>query len=645
MMLALAVFLPLLGAVVTGMLVRLLPAIVAEIITTSSVIASAVASTIIFSSLTTNDAGTLVYPLMRWLDVGNVQVGWELYADRLTGVMCIVVTYVSSLVHIYAIGYMHDDPHRQRFMAYLSLFTFSMLLLVTSSNIVQLFVGWEGVGVCSYLLIGFWYRKESANAAAVKAFIVNRVADAFLLIGMAALLLVFGSFNFADIFAGSQSKIGLAWDIPLIGVVPVLDVICILLFVGCMGKSAQFIFHVWLPDAMEGPTPVSALIHAATMVTAGVFLVARFSPLFEQAHMALQMVMVVGMVTSLFAGLVGLVQDDIKRIIAYSTCSQLGYMFFACGASAYDAAIFHLATHAFFKALLFLTAGSVIHAVAGEQSIFKMGNLWRKIPFTYACMWIGSLALAGIPPFAGYYSKDMILESVFYHGGSLAMVVYWVGVFGAFLTALYSWRLLLMVFHGKSNVDPAHESHIHESPVIMLLPLAMLAVGAIFAGVIGTYVFGMVANPAGFWMGDIAVSHLHEHNGPWWVAYMPLIAGLSGILTAYILYLWRPAIAARVKSLCSWLYNFLYKAWYVDCIYHVMIVKPLRAMAVFFWHGVDQFVIDEGGPLAFASIAKRLSRVVTSLHTGLVYHYAFVMLLALTSLLTWYVLRLGGPII
>ena len=644
-MLALAVFLPLLGAVVTGMLVRLLPAIVAEIITTSSVIASAVASTIIFSSLTTNDAGTLVYPLMRWLDVGNVQVGWELYADRLTGVMCIVVTYVSSLVHIYAIGYMHDDPHRQRFMAYLSLFTFSMLLLVTSSNIVQLFVGWEGVGVCSYLLIGFWYRKESANAAAVKAFIVNRVADAFLLIGMAALLLVFGSFNFADIFAGSQSKIGLAWDIPLIGVVPVLDVICILLFVGCMGKSAQFIFHVWLPDAMEGPTPVSALIHAATMVTAGVFLVARFSPLFEQAHMALQMVMVVGMVTSLFAGLVGLVQDDIKRIIAYSTCSQLGYMFFACGASAYDAAIFHLATHAFFKALLFLTAGSVIHAVAGEQSIFKMGNLWRKIPFTYACMWIGSLALAGIPPFAGYYSKDMILESVFYHGGSLAMVVYWVGVFGAFLTALYSWRLLLMVFHGKSNVDPAHESHIHESPVIMLLPLAMLAVGAIFAGVIGTYVFGMVANPAGFWMGDIAVSHLHEHNGPWWVAYMPLIAGLSGILTAYILYLWRPAIAARVKSLCSWLYNFLYKAWYVDCIYHVMIVKPLRAMAVFFWHGVDQFVIDEGGPLAFASIAKRLSRVVTSLHTGLVYHYAFVMLLALTSLLTWYVLRLGGPII
>ena len=482
-MYALAIFLPLLGAAIAGLGGRYIKASGAQLITCGAmVLAAAIGCLILFEVALGGRAVTV--ELLPWISSGAFEVSWTLRFDQLTAVMVFVVTVVSAVVHVYSIGYMDHDPHIPRFMAYLSLFTFFMLALVTADNLLQLFFGWEGVGLCSYLLIGFWYEKPEANAAAIKAFIVNRVGDFGFALGIMGVFLMFDSIAFDTIFAAvsDQSEA----TISFLGIeAHALTTLCILLFIGAMGKSAQLGLHTWLPDAMEGPTPVSALIHAATMVTAGVFMVARLSPLFEYAPVALDVVTVVGATTALFAATVALCQTDLKRVIAYSTCSQLGYMFFACGVSAYSAGIFHLTTHAFFKALLFLGAGSVIHAMSGEQDMRRMGGIWRMIPATYTLMWIGSLALAGIPFFAGYFSKDLILEAAFGAHTGWGQYAFWMGVIAAVLTAFYSWRLLLMTFHGTSRADEMTLAHVHESPRVMLLPLVVLAVGAMFSGYLG----------------------------------------------------------------------------------------------------------------------------------------------------------------
>ncbi|MDP6954089.1 MAG: NADH-quinone oxidoreductase subunit L, partial [Alphaproteobacteria bacterium] len=472
-MVTLCVFLPLIGALIAGLFGRIIGARGAQVVTSGALVVSAVLGTVIFAQAVGGQEPYTV-ELFTWMTSGTLDFAWALHVDSLTAIMLFVVTVVSAVVHVYSIGYMSHDPHIPRFMAYLSLFTFSMLMLVTADNFVQLFFGWEGVGLCSYLLIGFWYTRPAANAAAIKAFVVNRVGDFGFALGIFAIYMVFDSVDYATVFAAASSVDGATFEF-LGAQVDTMTTICLLLFIGAMGKSAQLGLHTWLPDAMEGPTPVSALIHAATMVTAGVFMVARCSPLFELSETALAVVTIVGASTAFFAATVGLVQNDIKRVIAYSTCSQLGYMFFACGVSAYSAGIFHLMTHAFFKALLFLGAGSVIHAMSDEQDMRKMGGIWRMIPFTYALMWIGSLALAGIPPFAGFFSKDGILESAFAAHSAVGSYAYWLGAAAAMMTAFYSWRLLFMTFHGTPRADEKVMAHVHESPKVMLLPLTVLA--------------------------------------------------------------------------------------------------------------------------------------------------------------------------
>ena len=484
-LLSLVVFLPLIAALFVGLTCRIIRDDLAQVITSGALVISAFCAGLLFFRVWSEGIVATVPVSMDWIESGNFKALWALRLDMLTAVMLIVVTWVSSVVHLYSIGYMSHDPHKPRFMAYLSLFTFFMLMLVTADNLIQLFLGWEGVGLCSYLLIGFWFKKPEANAAAMKAFIVNRVGDFGFALGIAAIYWLFGSVQFTEIFA----RVG-EFDtahVMLFGhSVHTLTMICILLFIGCMGKSAQLGLHTWLPDAMEGPTPVSALIHAATMVTAGVFLVARCSPLFEHAPGALTLITYVGAATAFFAATVGLVQNDIKRVIAYSTCSQLGYMFFACGVSAYSAGIFHLMTHAFFKALLFLSAGSVIHAMSGEQDMRRMGGIWRQIPWTYSYMWIGSLALAAMPFFAGYYSKDLILEVAYASHTEHGHFAYWLGTSAAGMTAFYSWRLLFMTFHGAPRASEEVMHHVHESPKIIMLPLLLLALGALVSGYVGS---------------------------------------------------------------------------------------------------------------------------------------------------------------
>src|SRR5438270_7115115 len=476
------VFLPIIGSAIAGLFGPLIGPRPAEIVTTVLLFVSLALSCYAFYDVAYLGHSTVVH-ISPWIASGMFNADWALRVDSLTAVMLVVVTGVSSLVHFYSIGYMHDDPGRPRFFSYLSLFTFAMLMLVTANNFLQLFFGWEGVGLASYLLIGFWYQRPSANAAAIKAFIVNRVGDFGFALGVFGVYYVFGALDFDRVFAAAPMFAGKTFTFAGYPV-DILTTLCILLFIGAMGKSAQLGLHTWLPDAMEGPTPVSALIHAATMVTAGVFMVCRLSPMFEYAPTALAVVGVIGGTTAVFAASVGMAQNDIKRVIAYSTCSQLGYMFFAAGVSAYSAAIFHLMTHAFFKALLFLGAGSVIHAMSGEQDMRKMGGLWRLIWITYVLMWIGSLALAGIPYFSGYYSKDVILAAAWASGTAVGRYSFCLGVFTAFLTAFYSWRLLIMTFHGKPRADEETLHHVHESPWIMLIPLIMLAVGAVVAGMI-----------------------------------------------------------------------------------------------------------------------------------------------------------------
>ncbi|RMD64542.1 MAG: NADH-quinone oxidoreductase subunit L [Alphaproteobacteria bacterium] len=640
----LIVLLPLIGAAIAGLFGRFIGDRGAQLVTCGLLGLSAILSIFVFKDVAI-DGNTRVTELFTWVDSGTFEVSWAVKLDTLSAVMLLVVTVISSLIHVYSIGYMAHDKSIPRFFSYLSLFTFFMLALVTADNLVQMYFGWEGVGLASYLLIGFWYTRPSACAAAIKAFLVNRVGDAGFALGIVGTFMLFGAVGFEEIFATAPQMAGAT--LTFIGLEGhALTILCLLLFIGAMGKSAQIVLHTWLPDAMEGPTPVSALIHAATMVTAGVFMVARLSPMFEYAPAALEVVTVVGATTAFFAATVGLTQFDIKRVIAYSTCSQLGYMFFAAGVSAYSAAIFHLMTHAFFKALLFLGAGSVIHAMSDEQDMRRMGGIWRMIPVTYAVMWIGSLALAGIPPFAGYFSKDMILEAAYAAHSAVGSYAFWLGIAAAFMTAFYSWRLLFMTFHGSPRADAEVMAHVHESPKVMIIPLLALALGAVFAGWIAVDAFVGEGRDE-FWGEAILVLASNDaieaaHHVPGWVKILPLIMGVSGIALAWVFYVARPDLPGRVAAAARPVYLFLYNKWYFDELYDFLFVRPAFYLGRGLWRGGDGAVIDGVGPDGIAAATWDLARRIAALQTGYLYHYAFAMLIGVVGLATWYVVTLIG---
>ena len=577
-------------------------------------------------------------PLFDFIVSGDLKVDWALRIDPLTAVMLVVVTTVSGLVHLYSIGYMADDPYKPRFFSYLSFFTFAMLMLVTADNLAQLFFGWEGVGLSSYLLIGFWFHKPEANAAAIKAFVVNRIGDFGFALGIFAVFLLTGSIDFDTIFAQAPALAGKSFH--YLGFnADALTVVCLLLFMGAMGKSAQFGLHTWLPDAMEGPTPVSALIHAATMVTAGVFMVARLSPLFELAPVAAAFVTFIGATTAIFAATVALVQNDIKRIIAYSTCSQLGYMFVAMGVGAYSVGMFHLFTHAFFKALLFLGSGSVILAMHHEQDIRKMGGLWRKIPFTYATMLVGTLALTGFPFTAGYYSKDAIIEAAAVGSNSMAVYGFVMTVAAAALTSFYSWRLIFKTFHGEPH-DHHHYEAAHESAKVMLVPLAILAVGSIAAGWLFLSFFTghgaeeFFRESLKFGPGNTVLEDM-EHL-PLLTSLAPTIMMVGGFLVAWQFYIRRPDQPAALARNQPVLYRFLLNAWYFDRIYDFLIVRPTMRLGRFLWKGGDGFVIDGFGPDGISARVLDVTRNVVRLQTGYLYHYAFAMLIGVAAFVTWF---------
>ncbi len=637
------VFFPLLGALIAGLFGRLIGDRQAEYVTTGLLIISALLSCVAFVQVGLDGQSQKVM-VLDWISSGGLDIDWVLRIDTLTAVMLVVVTGVSSLVHVYSIGYMSHDPNRARFFAYLSLFTFMMLMLVTADNFLQLFFGWEGVGLASYLLIGFWFKKPSANAAAIKAFVVNRVGDFGLILGMSAIYFSVGSLQFDEVFAAAGALAEGQFD--FLGVtLPTLTTICLLLFMGAMGKSAQFLLHTWLPDAMEGPTPVSALIHAATMVTAGVFLVARCSPLFELSQTALNVVIVVGAITAFFAATVGLVQNDIKRVIAYSTCSQLGYMFVGLGIGAYQAAMFHLFTHAFFKALLFLGAGSVIHAMGDEQDMRKMGGLRQLIPATFFMMFIGTIALTGFPLTAGYYSKDAIIEGAFAAQAAPHMFAFALLIVAAFFTSFYSWRLMFLTFFGPPRCSNEVLSHVHESPPVMLVPLIVLAFGALIAGVGFADLF-VGKEQAAFWGGTIFTAAdnnilVELKQVPSWVIFSPLVMMLSGFALAYILYIHRPAWPKAIAEEHDLIYKFLLNKWYFDEIYNFIFIRPATWLARLFWKGGDGFIIDGFGPDGIAANVLRVTKRVVAVQTGFVYHYAFVMLLGVAGFVSWLMLT-GG---
>ncbi|HYM32962.1 MAG TPA: NADH-quinone oxidoreductase subunit L [Candidatus Cybelea sp.] len=638
------VFLPLLGAILAGLFGRVLGDRGSQAVTCIPVTVSALLSCIALWQVAFQGHTTTV-TLFTWIVSGDFVADWALKVDQLTAVMLVVVGVVSAVVHVYSVGYMAEEQGKPRFMAYLSLFTFAMLMLVTSGNFVQMYFGWEGVGLCSYLLIGFWYDRPSANAAAIKAFVVNRIGDFGFALGIMGVFLTFHSVDFATVFAAAPAMAGKSFSF-LGHDVGILNTLTFLLFLGAMGKSAQMPLHTWLPDAMEGPTPVSALIHAATMVTAGVFLVARCSPMFEYAPLTLNIVAAVGASTALFAATVALVQNDIKRVVAYSTCSQLGYMFFAAGVSAYPVAIFHLFTHAFFKALLFLGSGSVIHAVGGEQDMRKMGGLGGHIKVTCALMWIGSLALAGVPFFAGYFSKDAILESSFAAGTSFGDYGFALGLTAAVLTAFYSWRLLFMTFNGEARADHHVMEHIHESPAIMIWPLYVLAAGAVFAGAL--FAGPMVGEEwRQFWGDSIVILDSHKaidlaHHVPLWVKLAPVVAGLLGIAVAVQLYLRRTDLPGALARMHQPLYQFLLNKWYFDEIYDFALVNPAKWLGRVLWKGGDGFIIDGFGPDGMATSVLALTRRAVQLQTGYIFHYAFAMLIGVVLLVTLYFYVLGG---
>jgi NADH-quinone oxidoreductase subunit L len=631
-MIYLLIFLPLVGAIL-GYSAKILGDRYSEIISSSFVVLSAVFSGIVFyNGLIHDQYGN--YKILEWISSGNFKVNWSINIDPLSSIMLVVVTSVSSLVHIYSIGYMSHDPNKPRFMSYLSLFTFSMLMLVVSDNFLQLFFGWEGVGLCSYLLIGFWYKKESANNAAIKAFLVNRVGDFGLAVGIFLIFYYFGTVNYSEVFIKSAELSDK--EINFLGFNSnLITLVCLTLFIGAMGKSAQFLFHTWLPDAMEGPTPVSALIHAATMVTAGVFLVVRCSPLFEYSQVALNFVAVIGMITALFAASVALVQNDIKKIIAYSTCSQLGYMFFAAGVGAYHVAIFHLFTHAFFKALLFLGSGSVIHAFKDEQDIRLMGGVWKKLPYTWILMLIGTLALTGFPFLSGFYSKDAIIEFAFFKSTTIGYYAMVIGIFTAFLTAVYSWRLFFKTFHGNYNNKSMPIEKTHESPLIMLIPLFILALGAVFAG----YLFKDMLighHYLNFWNKSIffleEIEHLHL---PIWLLLATPTLVIVAIPLTYYLYIKNTLILDGLKKVNEPLYNFLLNKWYFDELYNFLLVKPFKSLGFFLWKSGDQNIIDRYGPDGFSKVIKYFSNKAVKFQSGFIYDYAFAMLLGLSLLLTY----------
>ncbi|WP_182087056.1 NADH-quinone oxidoreductase subunit L [Aureimonas sp. ME7] len=656
-MYTLIVLLPLVGFVVAGLFGNQIGAKASEYVTSGLLIAAAVLSWVGFLTF---GGETLHIPVLQWMQAGTLDISWQLRIDRLTLVMLVVVNTVSALVHVYSIGYMHHDDSRPRFFAYLSLFTFAMLTLVTADNLVQMFFGWEGVGLASYLLIGFWYQKPSANKAAMKAFVVNRVGDFGFLLGIFGLFVVFGSANLDTIFAGAGQMVGTIYpeggEAAATATAPILNfagyslpaagamtAICLLLFMGAMGKSAQIGLHTWLPDAMEGPTPVSALIHAATMVTAGVFMLARLSPVFELSHSALTFVTFIGATTAFFAATIGLVQNDIKRVIAYSTCSQLGYMFVALGVGAYGAAIFHLFTHAFFKALLFLGAGSVIHAVDGEQDMRHMGGLRKHIPITYWTMMIGTLALTGFPFTAGYYSKDAIIESAFAGENAFAMYGYMMTVIAAALTSFYSWRLVFLTFHGKPRASHEVMHHVHESPPVMTTPLFILSAGALLAGIV-FYPYFLGANYETFWHTALFAgpeNHiLHEaHEVPALVVWSPTIAMALGFVLAYVFYVRQPQRPAQMAARNPGLYQFLLNKWYFDELYDFLFVRSAKWLGRFLWKKGDVAVIDRLGPDGISARALDVTGWVVRLQTGYLYHYAFVMLIGVAALVTFMMFR------
>jgi NADH-quinone oxidoreductase subunit L len=703
---AIIVFGPLLGFLIAGLGRRYIGATAAMGVTTGLVVLSAALSVLTFAQVMNSGEATTI-TLMRFLDVGDFQANWAIHVDMLTAVMLVVVTSVSALVHIYSIGYMSDDPDRERFFSYLSLFTFAMLMLVTADNFIQLFFGWEGVGLASYLLIGFWYKKDTANAAAIKAFVTNRVGDFGLALGVMAIFYVFGSVEFATVFDalrenalvtpfGASEAVAIQeLKLDFLGLsIPAIELMAFLLFIGAMGKSAQFFLHVWLPDAMEGPTPVSALIHAATMVTAGVFLVVRCAPIYEFADWTAAFITVLGAVTALYAATVGVAQNDIKRVIAYSTCSQLGYMFFAAGIGSYGAAMFHLFTHAFFKALLFLCAGAVIHGLHHEQDMRKMGGVWKKMPWTWALMIIGTLALTGIGipgtqfGFAGFFSKDRIIEDAYLAGAHVGLFAFWMGVIAAALTSFYSWRLIFMTFHGTYRGEQSVLDHAHEAPWVMRGPLVLLSIGAVFAGVLFYSPFvGKTQTP--FWQDAIYSvydTHNDDHGGayaeagasveaasdkkdaayyrtkygiaedasggppvyvphslPLWVLWIPVVVSGFGFLFAWFFYVLNEGVGARIAARGGPLHSLLYNKWYFDEIYNATFVRATRWLGDVFWKIGDEKIIDGLGPNGIASSTMATGRRSTRIfQSGYLFHYAFAMLVGVAALATFLLLRAQG---
>ena len=675
-MYAAIVFLPLLGSAIAGLFGRLIGNRASELVTTGLLFASAALSVLAFIDVALGEHDYII-PILPWIHSAGFTIDWTVRIDSITEVMLVVVTGVSSLVHLYSIGYMNEDPYRPRFFSYLSLFTFAMLMLVTANNFLQLFFGWEGVGLASYLLIGFWYTRPSANAAAIKAFVVNRVGDFGFALGIFGIWAVFGTLDFDAVFKAAPAMVGKSFAFAGYNV-DILTTLCLLLFIGAMGKSAQLGLHTWLPDAMEGPTPVSALIHAATMVTAGVFLVCRCSPMFQLSPTALEFVIFIGATTAFFAATVGLFQNDIKRVIAYSTCSQLGYMFAAAGVSAYNAAMFHLFTHAFFKALLFLGAGAVIHSMHHEQDMRKMGGLAKAIPFTWLMMLIGNLALTGVGiplvgGFAGFYSKDAIINSTFAAHSGMASYAFTLLIVSAGMTSFYSWRQFLMTFHGRyrgADMDP-HETHhdeehdeplrgvadtghdqthqhhlpkleeVHESPKVMLVPLALLALGALFAGLAFNHYF-MGEGAHEFWRHSIFLAEGHEGHPPLWLEFAPLTVTIIGFLIAYYYYILHPELPKKLADRKGMLYLFFYNKWYFDELYDFLFVRPAFWLGRFLWKRGDGTVIDGLGPDGIAARVLDASRGAVRLQTGYVYHYALAMLLGVVALATWFVYAAGG---
>lgn len=676
---------------IAGFFGRRIGNIVSQSVTTGLLFFSCAISWIVFSQWTWGGLEAFTVHIAPFIHVGDFQSNWSIRVDAMSATMLIVVTTVSSLVHLYSWGYMAEDDSRPRFFAYLSLFTFMMLALVTAADFLQMFFGWEGVGLASYLLIGFWYKKDTASAAAIKAFVVNRVGDFGFLLGMMTIFWMFGTIQFAELFPQIAGKVGTGWE--FLGYTwSALDLAGLLLFIGAMGKSAQFFLHTWLPDAMEGPTPVSALIHAATMVTAGVYMVCLQSPLYEHAPTASLFIAIIGGITAIFAATVGMMQNDIKRVIAYSTCSQLGYMFFAAGVGAYQPAMFHLFTHAFFKALLFLGAGSVIHGMHHEQDMRKMGGLWKLLPVTYAVMMIGTIAitglgLPGVGGFAGFYSKDSIIESAYAaatSGHSAAgMFAFVIGISAALLTAYYSWRLVFMTFHGtakwkddghhaaddhashaqlETHAEPlashdAHDDHAHddhhhgplsphESPLPMVVPLLVLSIGAVFAGMIFAPHF-IGHHEAEFWRGAIFVGSnnhvLHEsHNVPTWVKWSPLVVTLLGTFAAFWIYVLKEGVAKQWADRKGPLWTFLYNKWFFDELYDAVFVKGAKALGDFFWKIGDVKIIDGLGPNGAAWASLKSAGWLSRFQSGFVYFYAFVMLIGVAAFLAFAIFTWGA---